>query len=55
MAGGLAGGLLLLLLLLCGSCRLWKKLRDAPAYEELPGTPSAHSLRGPGGRRPGGR
>nr|XP_055181812.1 synaptotagmin-15 isoform X1 [Nyctereutes procyonoides] len=57
MAGGLAGGLLLLLLLLllCGSCHLWKKLRAAPAYEELPGTPSACSLRGPGGRRPGGR
>ncbi|XP_072612559.1 synaptotagmin-15 [Vulpes vulpes] len=54
MAGGLAGGLLLLLLL-CGSCCLWKKLRAVPAYEELPGTPSARSLQGPGGRRPGGR
>ncbi|CAK7304601.1 SYT15 [Vulpes lagopus] len=52
MAGGLAGGLLLLLLLLlllCGSYCLWKKLRAVPAYEELPGTPSARSLRGPRG------
>ncbi|XP_058552910.1 synaptotagmin-15-like isoform X1 [Neofelis nebulosa] len=41
--GGLAGGLLLLLLLIWVSCCLWKRLCAIFTYEELPGTTAASS------------
>ncbi|XP_034518713.1 synaptotagmin-15 isoform X2 [Ailuropoda melanoleuca] len=44
--GGLTGGLLLLLLLICVSCWLWKKLRSTFTYEELPGSSAASSIQG---------
>ncbi|XP_045639407.1 synaptotagmin-15-like isoform X3 [Ursus americanus] len=44
--GGLTGGLLLLLLLICVSCWLWKKLRATFTYEELPGSTAASSIQG---------
>ncbi|XP_048074618.1 synaptotagmin-15-like isoform X2 [Ursus arctos] len=44
--GGLTGGLLLLLLLICVSCWLWKKLRATFTYEELPGSTTASCIQG---------
>ncbi|XP_029787933.1 synaptotagmin-15 isoform X1 [Suricata suricatta] len=46
LIGGLAGGLLLLLLLIWVSCCLWKRLCATFTYEELLGTTAAPSTQG---------